>query len=311
MSIDSVIRKKPETSHSLLATMAIVFACLLWGTTGTAASFVKSVSPLAIGAFAMGVSGLLMGLHSLPSLLKERSILHKCWGAILLGGLSVAIYPLAFYSSMSLAGVAVGTVISIACAPFFSVLLEIFIDQTKVSQQWKISFIVCSIGIIALTLSRQPLQQENSGDEYILGIVLGILAAFTYASYSWTAKSMIKQGVSSSSAMSVMFLFASLLLLPSLLISNEPLFSNTINITALLYLALIPMFIGYLAFAYGLQSISASQATLITLLEPAVAAMLAVMVIGEQLSWAGWVGIVLIMFGLLLQFRQIETKKPS
>lgn len=35
--------------------MAIIFACFLWGTTGTAASFAPDVSALAIGAFAMGM----------------------------------------------------------------------------------------------------------------------------------------------------------------------------------------------------------------------------------------------------------------
>jgi DME family drug/metabolite transporter len=35
----------------------ILVASLLWGTTGTVASFAPDVSPLAIGAFAMGFGG--------------------------------------------------------------------------------------------------------------------------------------------------------------------------------------------------------------------------------------------------------------
>jgi len=297
-------------SHSILAVAAIVCACLLWGTTGTAASFINDVSSLAIGAFAMGVSGLLMGLRHFSSLFKQRRKLRQCGWLIVLGGFSVVIYPLAFYRSMSLAGVAVGTVISIACAPFFSVLLEVLIDGKKVSQQWWLSFFIGCIGMVVLTLSKQSLPQQSSDQEYMWGIVLGLIAAFSYASYSWSAKSMIERGVSSGSAMAVMFLFASLWLLPGLLLSNVELFTSPINTAALLYLALIPMFVGYLAFAYGLAVVSASQATLITLLEPVIAAVLAVVIVGEQFLWTGWAGMALIIAGLLLPLINIGKAVP-
>jgi DME family drug/metabolite transporter len=43
------------------AVWAIVAACVLWGTTGTAASLMPgTVSPLAIGAATMGIGGLLL-----------------------------------------------------------------------------------------------------------------------------------------------------------------------------------------------------------------------------------------------------------
>lgn len=100
-------------------TLAIVFASVLWGTTGTAASFAPDLSPLAIGAFSMGVGGLMQAalayrkiLSSLDKLLLNKKLLAA-------SALALAIYPLAFYSSMKLSGVAMGTVVSIATAPFF------------------------------------------------------------------------------------------------------------------------------------------------------------------------------------------------
>jgi len=59
------------------------------------------------------------------------------------------------------------------------------------------------------------------------------------------------------------------------------------------------MFIGYLCYGYGLARIPASMATTITLLEPAVAAVLAVVIVGERLPALGWVGIGLIVACLL------------
>lgn len=40
--------------------IAIVIASFLWGTTGTVASYSPDVSSLAIGAFSMGIGGVLL-----------------------------------------------------------------------------------------------------------------------------------------------------------------------------------------------------------------------------------------------------------
>ena len=53
-----------STSQYQAGALAILFASLLWGTTGTAASFAHQVSPLAIGAFAMGFGGVIQAMLS-------------------------------------------------------------------------------------------------------------------------------------------------------------------------------------------------------------------------------------------------------
>ncbi len=86
--------------------IAVLFAAFLWGTTGTVASFAPNLSPLAVGAAAMGGGGLL------PALLARKSIIyhlvHVKANAVMLGVgvIAVFIYPLAFYSSMHYAGIA-------------------------------------------------------------------------------------------------------------------------------------------------------------------------------------------------------------
>jgi drug/metabolite transporter, DME family len=54
------------------------------------------------------------------------------------------------------------------------------------------------------------------------------------------------------------------------------------------------MFVGYLLFGRALAHVPASTATTLSLLEPAVATVLAVLVVGERLPVAGWAGLVLI-----------------
>ncbi len=295
--------------------LAIVFACFLWGTTGTVASFAPEVSALAIGAFAMGMGGVFLVLSALKPLLKDRQKLMANRRMLLVGGLSVAVYPLAFYSSMRLSGVAIGTVVSIASAPLFTKILECLISRKHVSMQWVISFVIGSLGIVMLAMGKDSAASATdttvaqSALANYTGIALGLLAGISYATYSWSAKQMIEQGIHSKSAMAGMFGLAALLLLPSLLLTGDKLFATVTNTGVALYMALVPMFLGYLCFGYGLRYIEASKATLITLLEPVVAMLLAVLVLGERFVAVGWLGMIMILLCLLLQSIRLPVRK--
>lgn len=281
--------------------LAIIVASFLWGTTGTAASFSPDISSLAIGAFAMGGGGLLLVLTSLKQLQRDYTNLIAHPIALLTGGLSVALYPLAFYSSMRLSGVAIGTVVSIASAPFFAALLERLISKKLITKKWMLSFIIGSIGIALLASGREHTATVNSTLIQSMGIVLGLVAGLTYATYSWAAKHLIDKGVHSKSAMASQFGLAAILLLPSLLFTGANLFASSTNISVSVYMAVLPMFCGYLLFGYGLKTINASSATLITLIEPLVATLLAVLIVGEQFKIIGWLGMGLVGLCLLLQ----------
>ena len=58
----------------MLGIFAVLFASVLWGSTGTAATFAPDVSPLAIGAVAMGLGGLLQALISAKGIIKNVDI---------------------------------------------------------------------------------------------------------------------------------------------------------------------------------------------------------------------------------------------
>ena len=287
--------------------MAIIIASFLWGTTGTAASYSPDVSSLAIGAFSMGVGGVLLVITARKNLLIDYKLMFKQPKILLLGAASVAIYPLAFYTSMRLSGVAIGTVISIATAPFFAAILERLLSQKNISLQWLLSFVIGAIGIALLTLGRE--QSNNiaySIHQQSFGILLGCIAGLTYAAYSWAARRLIESGVHAKSSMSGLFGCAALVLLPSLWFTGEHLFSSSTNTLVSLYMAVIPMFLGYLLFGFGLNFIEASKATLITLIEPLVATVLAVFIIGERFKVIGWLGVALVSLCLLIQ-----TIKPQ
>jgi DME family drug/metabolite transporter len=101
----------------------------------------------------------------------------------------------------------------------------------------------------------------------------------------------MSQGVSRAASMGAVFGTGSAFLMPVLFLTGAPLLATPQAFTVAAYMALVPMFLGYLLFGYRLSRLSASTATTITLSEPAIAAVLAVVIVGERLSGLGWTGL--------------------
>ncbi|WP_245766355.1 DMT family transporter [Sulfitobacter brevis] len=275
---------------------AILFAGVVWGTTGTAATFAPDVSAAAIGAAAMGIGGLAQALFALRGITRARAELWHHRRLVLVGALAVAVYPLAFYGSMRLAGVTVGTVITIGSAPLLSAVIEYLLDHTRLTARWIAGASIGLVGMVLISLAERVSDLGIIGaDEVPLGIALGLLGGLTYALYSWTARKVMLGGVPSSVAMGATFGIGGVMLLPVLLGTGGPFLASWGNAAVGIYMALVPMFLGYLAYGYGLARVQASTATTITLLEPVVAAMLAIVVVGERLPFMGWLGVGLII----------------
>ncbi|WP_392563676.1 EamA family transporter [Orbus wheelerorum] len=285
--------------------IAVLMAAFLWGTTGTAASFAPDLSPLTIGAVAMGGGGLLQALLARKNIIHHFSGIKNHYLYLVIGVLSVAIYPLAFYSSMHLAGITIGTVVSIGTAPLFTALLEKFFDKKHLSIMWFICFILGVTGVILLSMGGTHSRMLDDPQDHlkIIGIVLGIIAGLTYSLYSWAAKKLIDQGIDAKASMGLIFGFGALFLLPTLFYTGTNIFDTAINIYVLGYMMLIPMFLGYVLFGYGLKTISASKAITLTLFEPLVAAAFAIFLVGEKLDYIGWLGMALIFICLIMLSR--------
>lgn len=280
---------------------AVLFASVVWGTTGTAASFAPDVSAAAIGAAAMGIGGLLQAAIAAKNIRRAVPDLALHWRKLVLGGLAVALYPLAFYGSMRLAGVTIGTVVTIGSAPLLSALIENMFDGARLSKRWLGGALLGLIGMLLLCVAESSSTEVFSGGHStVAGIALGLIGGLTYALYSWTARGLMLQGIRSSVAMGATFGIGGLLLMPVLVITGGPFLASWNNAAVGIYMALVPMFLGYICFGMGLARIPASMATTITLIEPVVAAMLAVAIIGERLPLLGWFGVTLIICCLVV-----------
>ena len=309
MSSRPVARPGPGAGAGALCVLA---ASVLWGTTGTAATFAPAVSPLAIGAAAMGLGGLLQALTATHRIAGERAGLRANRGVLAAGAAAVAVYPLAFYSSMRLAGVAAGTVVSIGSAPLAAALIERIVDRQRLPGRSVAAIAAGMAGIVLLCVAEGTRAQGRPGTAAatVLGVGLGLAAGVTYALYSWAAHRLMRRGVGRRAAMGAIFGLGGLLLMPVLLGTGGAFLGSWANLGVGAYMAVLPMFAGYTLFGWGLHRVSASTATTLSLLEPAVAAVLAVLVVGERLPVLGWAGIGLVFGGLAILTAPAGAARP-
>jgi drug/metabolite transporter, DME family len=269
--------------------VAIALASVLWGTTGTAASLLpRDVSPLAVGASTMTLGGLLLFAVAGPaSVAALRRRAARGW--LLVGAIGVVIYALAFYASMHLAGVAVGNVISLGSGPLFAAALEWALERRRPTRRWAVCTAVAVAGIVLLAVGDTGIAVDVP-----LGVGLGLLAGFAYALYAYASGRAMRNGATNRGAMGAMFGVAALPLAVVLVALGGPLLQSVSSVSIAAYLALGPMLLAYTLFGAGLAVVAASVATTVSLLEPVVATVLAIVVVGERPGPIGWLGLALV-----------------
>ncbi|MCE1180383.1 MAG: EamA family transporter [Micrococcales bacterium] len=277
-------------------TVAVLLAAVLWGTTGTVAHHAPAGSNQAlVGLATFGFGALVLlavDIGPVRTLLRDRST----WPLLLVGAIGVCMYAGFYYWSMDLVGVAIGNVLALGSGPVFAALLELVIERRRVSGGWALATALSVLGITLLSLSAHA----SGGDSPVLGVTLGLAAGFGYALYSWAGASLIGRGLPSRSVMAGLFVVAAAALLPAFALGHPgPLLSGR-GLLVLAYLAVVPMAAAYLLFGYGLRGLSASTATTLALAEPIVATLLATLILHERITAQGWIGLGLIMIGILL-----------
>ena len=298
---DAIPRIREVTTMPASALLALVTACLLWGTTGVVATFMTTdVSPLAIGAFTMGVGGAILLTVTWRAVRAAVSVAGaRRW--IVLGGVGVFVYPLAFYTGMDLVGVAVGNSIALGSGPLFAAVIEGIAARKRASVTWGIALVISLCGLALVALDRSS---ESSGS--LVGILFGLVAGAAYALYSVAGSRLIAAGASFSGAMGAVFGAGAIPLLGVLAVTGGPLVANVDNVARGAYLAIGPLVLAYLLFGFALTRVSAASATLVTLLEPVFSVVLAILVLGEMLTPAGWLGIALLLCAV-----GIASRRPA
>lgn len=275
-----------------LSPFLILFAAMLWGTTGTAQAFApESAHPIAIGAMRLAVGG--MSLLMIALLLGQLTLKRWPVRSTILAALCMAFYQPLFFSAVHMTGVAVGTVIAIGSAPVLSGALEWFIWKKRPIRIWWYATFLSIIGCLLLFINTDSINVNP------YGIFMALGAGLTFAGYTMVSEKLVKAN-SSLAVVAVVFTLSAIFLAPFLFIFDVSWVFELHGGLVSLHLGLIATGVAYLLFAGGLRYVPSSTAVTLSLAEPLTASLLGVFLVGEHLDITSWSGIALLIVGIVL-----------
>ncbi|MGE6487166.1 EamA family transporter [Paenisporosarcina sp. NPDC076898] len=270
----------------------VLLAAVLWGTTGTAQSYLpQNAQPLTIGAARLAIGGFSL----LLIMITMRKINFRTWPWLitLICALCMALFQPLFFTSVRVTGIAIGTVVAIGSAPIFSGLIEWLFLKMKPSRAWALATTLSVIGCGLLFLNTDSLTVNP------LGVTLSLIAGFIFAIYTIVSKALLSK-VEAIPAVAMTFSMSALMLMPFLFIFDSSWVTEPSNIWTILYLGFMTTSVAYILYLFGLQKVPSSSAVTLSLGEPLTAAVLSVFIVGEVLSPVSWVGVLLLLGGIIV-----------
>lgn len=273
----------------------IILACFFWGTSGTAFSFFtpEGSQPAIIGILRLTVTALvLIAVMKLQKKSSQRRPLQL--STVVAAGAMTAVNQYCFFNAIDLAGVAFGTTFFIGSYPIFAGILGFMILKERPGLRWGISTGVSIVGGTLMTLGSVAVDGDPVGIFFALG------AAASFAYYSILIKGLLADHSATSitavaSAVGVVFLS------PLLFVYDISWIARDINLVVPLatYLGVVTYAIPLLLFAKGLKQVQVATAATLTLVEPMTATLLGVVILHEHLALQSWVGMGLLVIGVL------------
>lgn len=267
---------------------AVVAASVLWGTAGTAGLLVSADS-VALAAARLVIGGTALALVA------GAGVRKAIRPSLLLAAVAVAAYQLCFFAAVARTGVAIGTVVAIGSGPVFTGLLSWLLHGHRPTARWATATAAAICGCAALIVGGGA----EAGGQTVSGVLFALLGGLLYAFYAVMAARAIGRGAESNAVMGVMFGGAALIMLPVLLANGLAWMSEPRGLLAVLYLGLGTTALSYFLYGRGLRTTPVATAATLALAEPAVAALLGLVVLGERLAPISIAGLVLLALSLV------------
>ena len=203
------------------------------------------------------------------------------------------LFPLLFIAAYRLPG-GVAAVIN-SLSPLLVVVISVPLLGTRIRAVQIVAGILGAVGVALLVL-RSDARLDVVGLIAMAGAAI-MFSAATVLTKRWGHP----EGMSSIGVTGWIFLLAGLTLLPvTLLIEGLPDHLTARNIGGLIYLVLISGILAYALWFWGLQRLSASAVTFLTLLNPVTAALLGWVVLDQRFNHWQLLGAVLILISVVL-----------
>ncbi|MFF3156600.1 DMT family transporter [Streptomyces sp. NPDC057910] len=281
----------------------LAFAGVAWGTAGGAAALVFGASdlgPLALSFWrCAGGLVLLLGAMALRSRPAPRAAEPR--GRRLLrilgNGVGLMVFQSAYFAAVEATGLAVATVVTLGAGPVLIALGARSALGERIGWAGGAAVAGALAGLAVLWIG------NGGGTVRPAGVLLALVSAAGYAAITLLTRWLGRDGGAGDPSATTAWAFgvAALCLLP--LAGSEGLLPHTGDpvrvLILLLYVAAVPTAFAYALYFAGAAVVRAATVSVIMLLEPVSAAVLAVSVLGERITAATAVGTALLLLAVL------------
>lgn len=287
-------------ARSRAASVQLIVAGVLWGTGGLAGSVLSERAGLSSpavavcrlslgGAFALLLLGCTGRLRALP---RTREAVRR----VLVAGALLACYQACYFAAVTLTSVSVATMTTIGSVPVF-VAVAGAVRERRLPDPVTTTSIGCAVvGLVLLTASPGEL---SGGAGFVLGLACAVASGAGFATLTLVTRTPV-EGLDPLRTTAFGCLVGAFLLAPLLTVSPVSVPSWQLDVLAVaLYLGAVPTALAYLAYFRGLEHSRPVVAAMSALLEPLTAAVLAALLLGDDLGFAGWCGAVLLLGALV------------
>ncbi|HEX5499890.1 MAG TPA: EamA family transporter [Thermomicrobiales bacterium] len=278
---------------------------LLWGTIGIAAKLIYRETTLdavsvtwlraAVAApvcLALGWSALGRDLFRAP---RRELALMALLGVILI------FYQWAYLAAIDRIGVAPATLIALCVPPALVALASILFFGETMDGRLAVALTGALFGT-ALLVGRPEAGASEPGAT-VAGVVLALASATGLAAHVLASRFLAGRHPTIR-PLAIAFSVGVIVFAPVALGRGVAFAQPPVGWLLLVYLGVVPSALAYVMFQRGLRDVAATTASVLTLIEPLTAAILAWLLFGERLSPLGFVGGALLLGAILLLSRR-------
>ena len=288
--------------------LAYVFvAAVAWGTGGAFAAVLyrdSGLGPIAVsfwrfatGLVLLAAAGPLIGKSG--TMASARALLRTRWAWLCIIGAGLAMYQTAYFAAVQRSGVAVATIVTLGLGPILIAIGSHFTMGERIGKATALTIALALIGLALLTGGG-----GDVGPAPLQGIALAVLSALGYAGVTLLTRAMGRRN-GGSDQYNVTLLGTAIgmvCLLP--LAAGEglmPTAGDSLRNAAMLgYLGAVPTALAYGLFNAGLSSVRATTASVIALMEPVTAAVIAVALLDERMTALAVIGTIVLMAAVVI-----------
>ena len=274
--------------------IAISMAAFLFGAAGALAKilFRADISPIDLTAIRAIVACALFALFLMITSRQALRLTRDAMPLLLASGIAFTAVNISFYLAISKINVAAAITLEYT-APLFVLILSVLLHKRRLSWRDVSTVGVAIIGCFLLTGTSTSLFSLSSGGLW------GLFCGFSFGVANMIGNACSARGITPACVTFYSFLVSALIWMPALpFLSVWQIQTDLETLSLIGFITVVATIIPYWLLMYGLRHVDALPATIVGMLDPVAAGLLAFILIGETLTGGHITGIALILLAI-------------